>query len=92
MKPDIWFVRSNSGHGSYPVRREGWMVVLGYLAGIGALAVMSFWLINSGAGSTWLWIAVFGAAMAVLGYAFIMTARQHTDFTITYEEYRKRNA
>jgi predicted phage tail protein len=89
---EIWFVRSNGGHGSYPVTREGWFVVFGYVAGVAALAVMSVWLMTANTGPMWMWIAVFGAGMAALGYAFIITARQHTDFSVTYNEYRKRNA
>jgi hypothetical protein len=92
VEEGAWFVRSNGGSGSYPIRREGWLVVWGYLAGVGALVVMAYWLIQSGNGPAWLWIAVFGAGMAVLAYAFILTARQHTDFTVTYDEYKKRDA
>jgi hypothetical protein len=92
VEEGAWFVRSNGGHGSYPVTREGWYVVLGYLGGVGALAVMTYMLIHSGNGPYWMWIAIFALGMAVLAYGFIQTARHHTDFTVTYDEYRKRNS
>ena len=42
LKPDVWFVRSNKGSGSFPVTREGFGVVRNFifaLLGAGAMAI-----------------------------------------------------
>lgn len=92
IEDGAWFVRSNGGRGSYPINKQGWMTVWGYLGGIAALGIVSLMLMYSNKGPMWLWIGIFGIGMLVLAYGFIQTARQHTDFSITYDEYRKRNA
>lgn len=84
LEDGAWFVRSNGGQGSYPVTRQGWFVVLGFLAGIGISAGVSVLLANTG--PEWLWILVFAIGMAASALAFILIARKRTDFSITVNE------
>lgn len=84
---DIWFVRSNSGQGSYPVTPDGWRVVWVFVAGIVASAIMGAVLAQTM--STWLWVAITALGMAVAAIWFIMSARAHTDYSTTYNEYVK---
>ncbi len=86
-KPDIWFVRSNGGAGSYPVTPEGWNVVWRFIAGIAASAIVGGILATSA--PTWLWIAVLVLGMGGSAWWFIHTARQHTDYATTYNEFVK---
>lgn len=89
--PDVWFVRSNGGSGSYPVTPEGWRVVWLFAAGAAASVVLGVML--AAVGPLWLWVAAFAGGMAASAWYFIRTARAHTDYTITYSEYmRDRNA
>lgn len=81
----IWFVRSNGGSGSYPVKPEGWRVVYIFIGGIVVSAVLAIILAMSA--PTWLWVVVFAVGMALSAWWFIQTARKHTDYTITYNEY-----
>ncbi len=89
MKPrrDIWFVRSNGGQGSYPVTADGWRVVWVFIAGILASAIMGAVLAQTM--ETWLWATITAIGMAVSALWFIMTARPHTDYSTTYNEYVK---
>lgn len=93
--PDhVWFVRSNGGSGSYPVRREGWLVVWKFIAGmigwgIGAAAMVWVAMMS---GPDWLaWVAplFFAAGAALSAWYFIDTARRHTDYSITYTDHVK---
>jgi uncharacterized membrane protein YfcA len=84
---NIWFVRSNGGHGSYPVTPEGWRVVWVFVAGIVASAIMGAVLAQTM--PTWLWMAITAIGMAVSAIWFIMTARAHTDYSTTHNEYVK---
>lgn len=84
LEEGAWFVRSNGGQGSYPVTRQGWLVVLGFLSGVCISAGVAALLANSGPG--WLWIVVFAVGMAVSALAFILIARKRTDYSITVNE------
>jgi hypothetical protein len=84
---NIWFVRSNGGQGSYPVTAEGWRVVSVFIAGIAASAIMG--LVLAQAMPTWLWAAITAIGIAASAIWFIMTARAHTDFSLTYNDYVK---
>ena len=84
---DIWFVRSNGGQGAYPINANGWRVVWVFLAGMAASAIMGAVLAQTM--ETWLWVTIMGIGMAVSAIWFIMTARAHTDFSMTYNEYVK---
>jgi uncharacterized membrane protein len=84
---DIWFVRSNGGQGSYPVTPEGWRIVWVFVAGIIASAIMGFVLAQTM--PTFLWAGITALGMAVAALWFIMTARAHTDYSMTYNEYVK---
>lgn len=84
LEEGAWFVRSNGGQGSYPVTRQGWLTVLGFLAGVGISAGMAMLLANTGPG--WMWIAVFALGMAISALAFILIARKRTDYSITVNE------
>jgi hypothetical protein len=87
LPPHIWFVRSNGGSGSYPVKPEGWRVVWVFVAGVAVSAVAAILLALIG--PMWLWPIVFVAGMAWSAWTFIATARQHTDYSITYADYLK---
>jgi uncharacterized membrane protein len=87
LKSDIWFVRSNGGQGSYPVTPEGKRVVWVFIAGIVASAIMGAVLAQTM--PTFLWLAITALGMAVSAVWFIMTARAHTDYSTTYNEYVK---
>ena len=84
---DIWFVRSNGGQGSYPVTAEGWRIVGVFVAGIVASAIMG--AVLSQTMNTWLWVAITALGMAISAIWYIMTARSHTDYSTTYNEYVK---
>jgi hypothetical protein len=86
LPDDTWFVRSNGGQGSYPVTRQGWLVVAGFLAGMALSALVAFGLFAPGLAA----FAVFGIGAALSASAFIGLARRHTDFTLTHTEYVKR--
>ncbi|WP_442577684.1 hypothetical protein ACSBOB_19155 [Mesorhizobium sp. ASY16-5R] len=83
----IWFVRSNGGSGSYPVRPEGWRVVWVFVGGVVISAFVA--LLLAAAGPTWLWALAFLAGMAASAWYFIATARKHTDCSIRYTDYLK---
>jgi uncharacterized membrane protein len=87
LRNGIWFVRSNGGQGSYPVTPEGWRVVWMFVAGIVASAIMG--AVLSQTMSTLLWAGITAIGMAVSAIWFIMTARAHTDYSLTYNEYVK---
>ncbi len=84
---DIWFVRSNGGAGAYPVNAEGWRIVWVFLAGIAASALMG-WVLSQTM-PTLLWVAITALGMTISAVWFIMTARAHTDYSTTYNEYVK---
>ena len=87
LPPHIWFVRSNRGSGSYPVTPEGWRALWTFAACVAASAIVGGLL------------AVSGATLALAcdlrrGHGrrrdwFIATARRHTDFSISYNDYVK---
>jgi len=83
----IWFVRSNGGQGSYPVKPEGWRVVWIFVAGVAASVILALLLAMSG--PTWLWVVVFIGGMAASAWYFISTAKKHTDYSITYNEWTR---
>lgn len=84
---DIWFVRSNGGQGSYPVTADGWRVVWVFVAGIVASGIMGAVLAQTM--ETWVWVSITAIGMTVAAVWFIMTARAHTDHSMTYNEYVK---
>ena len=90
----IWFVRSNGGSGSYPIRREGWTVVLKFVFGMfgWAFAAGALGLIGGLWGPSWIAYAapfLFAAGAALSAWYFIDAARKHTDHSVTYNEYVK---
>jgi hypothetical protein len=85
LPANIWFVRSNGGSGSYPIRAEGWRAVWVFVVGI-VVSGMLGWLFAM-VGPTWLWALVFAAGAAASAWYFIDTARKHTDYSLTYNEY-----
>jgi uncharacterized membrane protein YfcA len=86
LPANIWFVRSNGGSGSYPVKPEGWRVVWIFVAGIAISAIVG--AILASVGPTWLWAAIFVIGVVGSAWYFIDTARKHTDYSITYNEYK----
>lgn len=84
---DIWFVRSNGGQGSYPINANGWRVVWVFVAGMAASGIMGAVLAQTM--ETWLWVTITGIGMAVSAIWFMLTARAHTDYSTTYNEYVK---
>lgn len=92
LPPHIWFVRSNGGSGSYPIRREGWMVVLKFIAGmigwgIAAAILTAIGTVYGPKWVAWSGIPVFAAGAALSAWYMIDTARRHTDYTITANDY-----
>jgi hypothetical protein len=87
LPANIWFVRSNGGQGSYPVTREGWLVTGVFIAGILASGLMGWVLAITM--PTWLWIVIMALGMAASALWFITTARAHTDYSITYNDFVK---
>jgi len=98
--PDgVWFVRSNKGSGSFPVTREGFRVMRNYIFGLLAWAVIGGAVSAYGVyqGPRELVVAgpvIFAAGAVLTAIYFIFTARKHTDFAMTYNDYVKarRNA
>jgi len=94
LAPHIWFVRSNGGSGSYPVRPEGWRVVRAFVIGLSTAAVAATALIVVGVTSGTQWLIWLGAFVLAGGagwsaWRFIDAARKHTDYSITYNDYVK---
>lgn len=87
LPPHIWFVRSNGGRGSYPVTPEGRRVVRNFVLGVVLSVVIA--AILAAIAPFWLWPIAFVAGMALSAWYFIDTARRHTDYTITYNDYAK---
>lgn len=87
LPPHIWFVRSNGGSGSYPVKPEGWRVVRSFLVGVLAAVLLTIGL--SFTSWLWLWIPVFAVWMGYSAWTLIATARKHTDYSMTYNDYMK---
>ena len=81
----IWFVRSNGGSGSYPVRPEGWRVVWIFVGGVVISVVVA--LLLASIGPTWLWVLAFAAGMALSAWYLVGMARKHTDYAVTYNDY-----
>ena len=95
----IWFVRSNKGRGSFPVTREGFRVMRNYIFGLLAWAVIGGAVSAYGVyqGPRELIVGgplLFAAGALLTAIYFIFTARKHTDFAMTYNDYVKarRNA
>jgi heme-degrading monooxygenase HmoA len=95
----VWFVRSNRGSGSFPVTREGFRVLRNFIFGIFGWGILGAALSVYGVyqGPRELIVAgplVFAAGAALTAIFFINTARKHTDFAMTYNDYVKarRNA
>lgn len=80
LREGIWFIRSYGGAGSYPVAPEGWRAVRLFVVGVIAAAAF---------GSPWLWPILFATGMAWFAWRFIDTARRHTDYAITYDDFVK---
>ena len=97
LPPNIWFVRSNGGSGSYPVTPEGWRALRQFLTGV-ALSVAAAVIVGvAGSLLATPWFGVLGGILFAVGMAwsawrFIDTARKHTDYTITYNEFVRRKA
>ena len=87
LPANIWFVRSNGGQGSYPVTREGWLVTGVFVAGILASGLMG-WVLSLTM-ATWMWVLIMALGMAASALWFISTARAHTDFSVTYNDFVK---
>ena len=92
LPPHIWFVRSNGGSGSYPVRPEGWRAVRQFLAGVAWSAAGAVIVAVGGTLLSHWWFGVLGGLLFVVGMAwsawrFIDTARKHTAYDITYNDY-----
>lgn len=87
LPPHVWFVRSNGGSGSYPVKPEGWRAVWFFVGGTVASVVIA--AILAATGPAWSWILVFVAGSALSAWRFIDTARKHTDYSLTYNDYVK---
>lgn len=83
----IWFVRSNGGPGSYPVRPEGWRVVWVFVGSVVISALVA--LLLAVAGPTGLWALAFAIGMVASSWYFIAVARKHTDYSIRYSDYLK---
>jgi protein-S-isoprenylcysteine O-methyltransferase Ste14 len=99
LPPDIWFVRSNGGSGSYPVTPEGWRLTRRFLTGLIGWGIAAGLLATVGAvwGPSWLVVTsalLFAAGAALSAWQFIDAARKHTDYALTYSDYMKddRNA
>jgi hypothetical protein len=87
LAPNIWFVRSNGGSGSYPVTAEGRRVVRNFIIGMAGSVVAA--AVLAIVGPVWLWVVVFVLGMVLSAGWFIKTARAHTDFSVTYNDYVK---
>jgi hypothetical protein len=92
LPENIWFVRSNGGSGSYPIRPEGWRVVWRFVFGMSGWGVAGGLIAVIGAawGPAWLIVAgpiLFAAGAALSAWQFIKSAREHTDYTVTYDDY-----
>lgn len=100
LLPDgMWFVRSNKGNGSFPVTREGFRVMRNYIFGLLGWGVVGGAVSAYGVyqGPRELIVAgpvIFAIGAALTALYFINTARKHTDFAMTYNDYLKarRNA
>lgn len=95
----VWFVRSNKGNGSFPVTREGFRVMRNYIFGLLGWGVVGGAVSAYGVyqGPRELIVAgpvIFAIGAALTALYFINTARKHTDFAMTYNDYLKarRNA
>jgi hypothetical protein len=87
LPASVWFVRSNGGQSSYPVTREGWLATAVFVAGMLASGLMGWVLAITM--PTWLWIVIMALGMAASALWFITTARAHTDYSITYNDFVK---
>jgi hypothetical protein len=87
LREGIWFVRSNGGAGSYPVTPQGWRAVRLFVVGVIVTAAVS--IAAAVAGPYWLWPILFIVGMAWSAWRFIDTARRHTDYSITYNDFVK---
>jgi hypothetical protein len=87
LPPHIWFVRSNRGSGSYPVTAEGRRALWIFGACVAASAVVGGLL--AAWGFEWLWVVIFVGGTAGSAIWFMLTARRHTDYSISYNDYLK---
>jgi hypothetical protein len=87
LPANVWFVRSNGGQGSYPVTQEGWLATGVFIAGILASGLMGWVLSQTMA--TWTWVLIMALGMAASALWFITTARAHTDYSVTYNDFVK---
>ena len=80
-----WFV----GPRSVPVTAEGRRVVHIFVGGVAVLVALSIVLALT-VYPFWLWVPIF--AIGMLGFAvyFLVPAKRHTDFSMTWQEYAKR--
>ncbi|MGB6117630.1 MAG: hypothetical protein WBF87_05360 [Mesorhizobium sp.] len=92
LGPGVWFVRSDRGRGSYPVTREGWMVVARFALGMFGSGAAG-WLVGNWATGQGIELGEFAfpaiftiGAIASVWY-LATTARKHTDYTITVSDY-----
>lgn len=94
LAPNVWFVRSNKGNGSFPVTREGFCVIRNFIIGMLLFAAIAAVISIYGAwqGPSWLVPAgpiVFGVGALLAALYFINTARKHTDYALTHNDYVK---
>ena len=87
LPANIWFVRSNGGSGSYPVKPEGWRIYRHFIGGVAVSAAVALVLALTVPG--WLWSAAFAAGVVFSAAYLIATVRKHTDYSITYNDYMK---
>jgi F0F1-type ATP synthase assembly protein I len=88
---DFWFARrfpvGHPRNAMAPVRREGWLVVLAFVAGLIAGAVIGAWLGLAGAP---LWgVVSFALIGLIAGFGFIAIANHKGDHARTVADYRK---
>ena len=83
----IWFVRSNRGSGSYPVTAQGWRALWTFAGCVAASGIVGGLLAATGYDRLWIWVFVTGTACSAIW--FMLTARNHTDYSISYSDYLK---
>ena len=67
--------------------RQGRRIFWVFIAGIAASATMGAVLAQTM--ETWLWVTVTVLGLAISAIWYIITARSHTDYSTTYNEYVK---
>lgn len=94
LASDKWFVSKDRGRGAVPATREGYKVVARFIFGMLICAVLAVVMVVAAAYGAPQWLrpaalAVFVIGAALLAIYFIISARRHTDRSITYSEYRR---